>query len=89
MKTSTSEGKHGIQPIDWMQLDNLYFVDDLALLSHAQQQIQVMTTSVASCSVPIGLNIYKGKCKIFKHTQRAPIQSHMMEKLWKGVECFT
>ncbi|VDO53644.1 unnamed protein product [Schistosoma margrebowiei] len=33
MKTSTSEGKHGIQWTSRMQLDDLNFADDLALLS--------------------------------------------------------
>ncbi|VDO53068.1 unnamed protein product [Schistosoma margrebowiei] len=39
MKTSTSEGKHGIQWTSRMQLDDLDFADDLALLSQTQQQI--------------------------------------------------
>ncbi|VDP59111.1 unnamed protein product [Schistosoma curassoni] len=33
VKTSTSQGKHGIQWTAWMQLDDLDFADDLALLS--------------------------------------------------------
>ncbi|VDP68728.1 unnamed protein product [Schistosoma curassoni] len=50
MKTSTSERKHGIQWIARMQLDDLDFVDDLALLSHTQQQMQGKSTSVAAAS---------------------------------------
>ncbi|VDP50246.1 unnamed protein product [Schistosoma curassoni] len=38
-KTSTSEGKHGIQWTTKMQLDDLDFTDDLALLPHTQQQM--------------------------------------------------
>ncbi|VDO97531.1 unnamed protein product [Schistosoma margrebowiei] len=34
MKTSTSEGKYGIQWTSRMKLDDLDFEDDLALLSH-------------------------------------------------------
>ncbi|VDO95575.1 unnamed protein product [Schistosoma mattheei] len=45
MKTSTSDGKHVIQWIDWMQLDNLDFADDLALLSHTREQMHMKTTS--------------------------------------------
>ncbi|VDP19344.1 unnamed protein product [Schistosoma margrebowiei] len=60
MKTSTSEGKHGIHWTDRMQLDDLDFADDLALPSHAQKQMQEKTTSVAA----VGLNIHKGKSKI-------------------------
>ncbi|VDP24681.1 unnamed protein product [Schistosoma margrebowiei] len=57
MKTSTSEGKHGIQWTSRMQLDDLDFADDLALLSQTQQQMQEKTTSVARV----------GKSKILRH----------------------
>ncbi|VDP61807.1 unnamed protein product [Schistosoma curassoni] len=48
--TSTSEGKHGIQGTSWMQLDDLDFADDLAVLSQTQQQMQEKTISVAADS---------------------------------------
>ncbi|VDP27420.1 unnamed protein product [Schistosoma curassoni] len=70
MKTSTSQGKHGIKWTCWMQLDDLNFTDDLALLSHTHQQMQVKTTSVAAASASVGLNMYKGKSKILKHDTR-------------------
>ncbi|VDO54469.1 unnamed protein product [Schistosoma margrebowiei] len=66
MKTSTSEGKHGIQWTSRMQLDNLDIADDLALLSQTQQQMQE-TTSVAAASAAVGLNIHKGKSKILRY----------------------
>ncbi|VDP37264.1 unnamed protein product [Schistosoma margrebowiei] len=47
--TSISEGKNGIQWTSRMQLDDLDFADDLALLSQTQQQMQE-TTSVAAAS---------------------------------------
>ncbi|VDP56875.1 unnamed protein product [Schistosoma curassoni] len=53
MKTSTSEGKRGIQWTSRMQLNNLDFADDLALLSQTQQQMQEKTTSVASTSAAV------------------------------------
>ncbi|VDP49392.1 unnamed protein product [Schistosoma margrebowiei] len=40
MKTSTSEGKYEIQWTSKMQLDDLDFSDDLALLSQTQQQMR-------------------------------------------------
>ncbi|VDO48418.1 unnamed protein product [Schistosoma margrebowiei] len=40
MKTSTSEGKHGIQWTARNQLDDLDFADDLALLSCTHEQIK-------------------------------------------------
>ncbi|VDP45766.1 unnamed protein product [Schistosoma margrebowiei] len=67
MKTSTSEGKHGIQWTSRMQLDDLDFADDLALLSQSQQQMQEKPTSVAAASAAVGLNIHKGKSKILQY----------------------
>ncbi|VDO58340.1 unnamed protein product [Schistosoma margrebowiei] len=62
MKTSTSEGKHGIPWTSRMQLDDLDFTYDLDLLSQTQQQMK-MTTSVAAVS----LNIHNGKSKILRY----------------------
>ncbi|VDP45410.1 unnamed protein product [Schistosoma margrebowiei] len=67
MKTSTSEGKHGIQWTSRMQLDDLDFADDLALLSQTQQQMQEKTNSVATASAIVGLNIHKGKSKNLRY----------------------
>ncbi|VDP39084.1 unnamed protein product [Schistosoma margrebowiei] len=67
MKTSTSEGKHGIQWTSRMQLDDLDFADDLALLSQTRQQMQEKTTSVAAASAAVGLNIHKGKSKVLRY----------------------
>ncbi|VDO61626.1 unnamed protein product [Schistosoma margrebowiei] len=66
MKTSTSEGKHGIQWTSRMQLDDLDFADDLALLSQTQQQMQEKTNTVAAASAAVGLNIHKGKSRIIR-----------------------
>ncbi|VDP81550.1 unnamed protein product [Schistosoma mattheei] len=68
IKTSTSEGKHGIQWMARIQLGDLDFTDDLALLSHTQQQKQKKTTSVAAVSSAVGLNIHKGKSKILRYS---------------------
>ncbi|VDO52880.1 unnamed protein product [Schistosoma margrebowiei] len=50
-----------------MQLDDLDFADDLAFLSHTQQQMQEKMTSVAAASVAISLNIHKGKSKVLRY----------------------
>ncbi|VDP31000.1 unnamed protein product [Schistosoma margrebowiei] len=60
MKTSTSEGKHGIQWTARNQLDDLDFADDLALLSHTHKQMQTKTASVAVVSVSVGLRENQG-----------------------------
>ncbi|VDP41814.1 unnamed protein product [Schistosoma curassoni] len=67
MKTSISEGRHGIQWTSKMQLDDLDFADDLALLSQTQQQMQEKTNSVAEASAAVGLNIHKGKSRILRY----------------------
>ncbi|VDO86083.1 unnamed protein product [Schistosoma margrebowiei] len=67
MKTSTSEGKHGIQWTSRMQLDDMDFADDLALLSQTQQQMQEKTNSVSAASAAVGLNIHKGKSKVLRY----------------------
>ncbi|KAH9591541.1 Laminin subunit gamma-1 [Schistosoma haematobium] len=54
-------------PYDRKQLDDLDFADDLALLSHTQQQMHENTTSVAVPSAAFGLNIHKGKSKILRY----------------------
>ncbi|VDP21612.1 unnamed protein product [Schistosoma margrebowiei] len=78
MKTSTSEGKHGIQWTSKMQLDDLDFADDLALLSLTQQQMQEKTISVAAASATVGLNIHKGKSKVRRYNTACtnPITIH-------------
>ncbi|VDP79170.1 unnamed protein product [Schistosoma curassoni] len=76
-----------------MQLDDLDFADDLALLSQTQQQMQEKTNSVAAASAAVGLNIHEGKSRILRYntectrfsdtTQNAPNQSQLTEKIWK------
>ncbi|VDO69919.1 unnamed protein product [Schistosoma mattheei] len=68
-----------------MQLDNLDFADDLALLSHTQQQVQ-KTTSVVAASAALGLKIHEGKARFSDTTQHAPIQSQLTEKIRKICE---
>ncbi|VDP64309.1 unnamed protein product [Schistosoma curassoni] len=50
-----------------MQLDDLDFADDLAILSQTQQQMQEKMTSIASVSAAVDLNIRKGKSKILRY----------------------
>ncbi|VDP37834.1 unnamed protein product [Schistosoma margrebowiei] len=61
MRTSTSEGKRGIQWTAQNQLDDLDFTDDLALLSHTHEQMQIKTASVAAVSASVGHRIHKGE----------------------------
>ncbi|VDP51997.1 unnamed protein product [Schistosoma mattheei] len=61
-----------------MQLDELDFEDDLAILSHTQQQMQQKTNSVAADSATVGPNMHKAKSKILQYntTCNNPITLH-------------
>ncbi|VDO79544.1 unnamed protein product [Schistosoma margrebowiei] len=67
MKTSISEGKHGIQWTSQNQLDDLDFADDLALLFHTHAQTKTKITRVAAASASVSLNIHKGKTKVLNY----------------------
>ena len=67
----TTDGQRdSIQSTLWTQLDDLDFADDLALLSHNQQQMQNKTTSPSHAS-EVGLQIHPNKTKILKTTPPA------------------
>ncbi|VDO94483.1 unnamed protein product [Schistosoma mattheei] len=66
-----------------MQLDDSDFVDDLALLSHKQQQIQ-KTTSVA-----VGLNTHKGKSKTLQCNMACTNQTTLDGDDLEDVKAFT
>ncbi|VDO43637.1 unnamed protein product [Schistosoma margrebowiei] len=89
MKTSTSEGKYGIQWTARNQLDDLDFADDLALLSCTHEQMQMKTASVAAVSESVGLSIHKGKTKVlkFKAENNNPIT--LDGETLENVESFT
>ncbi|VDP27727.1 unnamed protein product [Schistosoma margrebowiei] len=66
METSTSVGKHKIQETASMHLKDSEFADDLALLFHRQQQIQVKTVSVTATAASLVFNMHKGKSEIIE-----------------------
>ncbi|VDO81152.1 unnamed protein product [Schistosoma margrebowiei] len=89
MKTSTYEEKHGIQWTAQNQLDDLNIADDLALLSHTNQQIQIKTVGVATVSASVGLNIHKGKTKVLKFKAENSNPVTPGGKTLEDVESFT
>ncbi|VDP17938.1 unnamed protein product [Schistosoma margrebowiei] len=89
MKTSTSEDKHGIQRTSQNQLDDLDLSDDLALLSHTQEQMQIKTASVAAVSTSVGLNTHKGKTKVFKNNRENTNSITLDEETLGDVESYT
>ncbi|VDO99894.1 unnamed protein product [Schistosoma mattheei] len=89
MKTSTSEGKHGIQWTVQNQLDDLGFTDDLALLFHTQEQMQKKIANVAAVSASVGLNMYKGKSKILTYKTENTNPITLDGETMEDVESFT
>ena len=76
LKTSTAKRRNEIQWTPLTQLDDLDFADDLALLSHTQQQMQEKTSTAADSSARTGLKIHRGKSKVLKNNSaisRTPI----------------
>ncbi|VDP26292.1 unnamed protein product [Schistosoma mattheei] len=67
-----------------MQLNDLDFTDDLALLSHTQQQMQEKTNSVAA----VGHNIHKGKSKIIRYNTTG-INRITFDEALEDVKTFT
>ncbi|VDP30132.1 unnamed protein product [Schistosoma curassoni] len=72
-----------------MQLDDLDFADDLALLSQTQQQMQEKTTSVAAASTAVGLNIHKRENKILRYNTACTNQITLIEEALEDVKTFT
>ena len=66
MKTSTEGKRNGIQWTLWEQLNDLDFADDIALLSHSQQQLQSKTSVLEQLSLSVGLRIHPGKSKVLR-----------------------
>ncbi|VDP60955.1 unnamed protein product [Schistosoma curassoni] len=89
MKTSTSEGKHGIQWTIQNQLDDSHFADDLAPLSHTHEQMQIKTTRVAPAFASVGLNIHKGKTKVLKFKTENTDPITLDGETLEDVESFT
>ncbi|VDO57653.1 unnamed protein product [Schistosoma margrebowiei] len=89
MKTSTSEGKHGIQWTAQNQLDDLDFADDLAFLSHTHEQMHIKTASVAAVYTSVGLNIHKGETKVLKYNTANSNPITLDGETLEHVESFT
>ena len=89
MKKSTAQKRNGIQWTPWTQLDDLNFADDLALLSHTQQQMQEKTTIIATYSAYLGHTIHKGKSKILKVNINNTTPIRLEGEALEEVESFT
>lgn len=66
VKIYTYGREYGMRWRGWIHLDDFDFMDDLALLFHIHQQMQVKKTSVAAASESVDLNIHKRESKILE-----------------------
>ena len=73
----------------WTRLDYLDFADDLALLSHTQQQMQEKTPIIATHSACLDLTIHKGKSKILKVNNNNTTPIMLEGEALEEVEGFT
>ena len=89
MRQTTDGQRDGIQWTLWTQLDDLDFADDLALLSHNQQQMQNKTTSLASHASQVGLQIHSNKTKILKINASSREAVKLGDSNLEEVETFT
>ncbi|VDP78985.1 unnamed protein product, partial [Schistosoma curassoni] len=89
MKTSTSEVKRGIQWTAQNQPHDLDCADDLALLSHTHEQMQMKTVGVAAVSATVGLNIHKAKTKVLRYNKENSNPITLDGETLEDVESFT
>ena len=65
------------------------FADDLALLSHTHEQMEMTISSVAAACALVGLNIHKGKSKILKYNKENTNPITLDGQTLEEVETFT
>ena len=82
--------RNGVEWTLWRQLDDLYFADDLALLSHSHEQMQEKTDLLNFVSAQTGRNINMNNTKIMKANTNSKNVVTVEEKPPGGGEdCFT
>ena len=64
LRTTTQGSKNEIQWTLWLQLKDLGFTDDQALLSHSHEQMESKTTGLTTASKRAGQKINRGKSKV-------------------------
>ncbi|KAK4474260.1 hypothetical protein MN116_000298, partial [Schistosoma mekongi] len=89
MKTATSQDTLRIQSTTSMQLDDLDFANDLALLSHTQLQMQMKTNNIVADSEAVGLNIHQEKSKILRYKTTNTNLITLGGEILEDVETFT
>ena len=88
MKDTTKGERNGIQWTLWNQLEDLDFADDLALLSHKQDQMQRKTSTLNTVSQSVGLKIHPGKSKVLRTRSDQQVQVKVGDQALEEVESF-
>ena len=89
MKETTKGRRNGIQWTLLEQLEDLDFADDLAVLSHSQDQMQKKTTILEEIAAKTGLCINKEKTKVMKINSRSTSSIRLSESELEEVTSFT
>ena len=71
MKETTRGRQNGIQWTPWLQLDDIDFANDVALLSHATRQMQDKSDDLDVTSKKLGLGIHTVKSKVMRNSRVA------------------
>ena len=87
MKITTTGRNYG-QCTRWTQLDDLYFADDLALLSQSHSQMQDKITLLETTSAGTGLKINRKKTELMKMNTTANTPVTVGGELIREVESF-
>ncbi|VDO82625.1 unnamed protein product [Schistosoma mattheei] len=77
-----------VQGRAWRKADRC-IPDDLALLSHAHEQMQIKAANVAAVSALVGLSIHKGKTKVLKYNTENSNPITLNGETLEDVESFT
>ena len=88
MKETTQGRRNGIQWTPWTQLDDLDFADDIALLTHTQEQMQEKTTVLSALSESVGLRIHPTKSKVLRIGAPQGKQIKVKDEALENVDSF-
>ena len=89
MRHATISRRNGIQWTLLEQLDDLDFADDIALLSHNQQQMQEKLTQVEKRAAETGLIISTKKTKVLKANTNNQTNLNVNSTALEEVDNFT
>ena len=88
MKESSKGRQNGIQWTPWLQLDDIDFADDVALLSHSTRQMQDKTDDLNVTSKKLGLDIHAIKSKVMRNSKAADTGVSLNGNLLEFVDIF-